>query len=159
LLLRVLLSPHVSLELTSARAAPHDCHTPSLRSDIYAFCARFALVFQLMTVFPLLLLIIRTQVFGLLWRNTYPSVLHVSGLNAAVMAITFTMAALNLQVSSVLRFTGAIGGIALVFFVPVAIDVVVRRKAGTASPLVYAMHALIMAVGVLFFALQFVPTL
>lgn len=128
-------------------------------SDIYAFCARFALVFQLMTVFPLLLLIIRTQVFGLLWKNTYPSVVHVSTLNAIVMAITFTMAALDLQVSSVLRFTGAIGGLALVFFVPVAIDVVVRRNAGTASPFWYATHSLIMAIGIFFFALQFVPSL
>jgi sodium-coupled neutral amino acid transporter 9 len=110
-------------------------------------------------VFPLLLLIIRTQLFGLLLKTTYPGFWKVAALNAAIMAITFTFAALDLQISVVLRFTGAIGGLALVFGVPVAIDLIVRRREGRDKPWAYALHGFIMAVGTLFFLLQFVPAL
>lgn len=115
-----------------------------------------SLLFQLITVFPLLLLIIRTQVCGLLFKTAWPGFWKVATLNALVMALTFTLAALDLQISSVLRFTGAIGGISLIFAVPVAIDVLTKRKEGSAWVGTYVLHGIIMAIGILFFILQFV---
>lgn len=124
-------------------------------SDIFAFTARVSLLCQLTTVYPLLLLIIRTQVFGLVLNSPWPGLWHVATLNAAVMALTYTFAALNLQVSVVLRFTGAVCGLVLIFAIPVAIDTVTRRKAGTMSHFRYAMHTIIMAIGVGTLLMQF----
>jgi sodium-coupled neutral amino acid transporter 9 len=131
-----------------------DFKTPS---DTYAFTARVSLLFQLFTVFPLLLLIIRTQVFGLIYGDTYPSYAHVAGLNFLMMGISFILAALDIQISFVLGFVGAIGGFVIVFAVPVAIDFVRRRqedKLGVVNGLLYCF---ILGVGVLFLALQFIP--
>jgi len=115
-----------------------------------------SLLLQLTTVYPLLLLIIRTQVFGLLWGSTWPSFWHVAILNALVMGTTFTFAALDLQISVVLQFTGAIGGIVLIYAIPIAIDIVQRRAEGTMTIARYIMHTLIMGVGLTVFVMQFV---
>lgn len=125
--------------------------------DIYAFTARATLLLQLVTVYPLLLLIVRTQAFGLLAGSAYPSYLKVALLNGAMMGITFAFAALDLQISAVLSYTGAIGGLVIIVLIPVAIDISVRRKAGTMSPLRWALHGFIALLGFAVFALQFIP--
>lgn len=127
-------------------------------ADAYAFTARVSLLFQLFTVFPLLLLIIRNQLFVLLYQSAYPSYRHVALLNFVIMAVTFTFAALDLQISQVLGFTGAIGGFVIVFAVPLAIDYVRHEKdeAGL-STLRLALYAFILAIGLLFLILQFIP--
>jgi hypothetical protein len=99
-------------------------------SDGYAFSARLALLFQLFTVFPILLLIIRTQVFTLILGTPWPGYWRVAGLNFAIMAVSFAFAATDLQISEVLRFVGAIGGFVIVYAVPAAIDLLKRRRGG-----------------------------
>lgn len=98
-------------------------------SDIYAFTARCALLLQLFTVFPILLLIVRSQVWSLVLKHTqWPGFTRVAGLNFALMAVTFTFAALDLQISEVLRFVGAVGGFVIVFAVPAGIHYVSRHR-------------------------------
>lgn len=126
-------------------------------SDIYAFSARVALLFQLFTVFPILLLIIRTQVFSLVLGTPWPGSLRVAGLNFLVMGITFAFAATDLQISEVMRFVGAIGGFVIVFAVPAAIDYVKRKDESTASWLSYSREAFIITVGLFFLIVQFIP--
>jgi sodium-coupled neutral amino acid transporter 9 len=126
--------------------------------EVYAFTARMALCCQLLTVLPLLLLIIRTHFFGLLLNTAWPGFWRVAGLNAGIMAVTYVFAALNLDVSDVVRYTGAIGGILLIFAVPLLIDMRAARQSETGPGCGrWAMHIGIWAVGIGFFVLQFVP--
>ena len=127
-------------------------------ADIYAFTARVALLFQLFTVFPILLLIIRTQVFSLVLGTPWPGSIRVAVLNFIIMGITFGFAATDLQISEVMRFVGAIGGFVIVFAVPAAIDYVKRRDENTASWLSYAREMFIIGVGLFFLIVQFVPS-
>lgn len=94
-----------------------------LLSDWYALSAQAALVLQLLTLYPLLLTIIRTCVFELIYQNAWPGVfagcllllpvagcllliltapcvgdspagrMHVAIVNAMIMAITLAFAA------------------------------------------------------------------
>ncbi len=48
-----------------------------LASDVFAFVGRIALFFQIITVFPLLMYVLRVQVMHLIFKQVYPGyVLH-----------------------------------------------------------------------------------
>lgn len=94
--------------------------------SVYALSARVSLLLQLFTVFPLLLLIIRAQVWGYLSGTAWPGFPRVAGLNFAVMCVTFACAAVDAKVSDVLRFVGAIGGLVIVYAVPLAVHAAQR---------------------------------
>ena len=141
-------------------------------ADAYTFSARLSLLLQLFTVFPILLLIIRGQVFKLFAGTDWPGGARVAALNAAVMAATTAFAALDLQIGVVLRYVGAVGGLVIVFAVPVGMEAVARleeqgvvekggrvgcaelRRLRAADA---AKLGAILAVGAFFFVLQFVP--
>ncbi|OQR80662.1 hypothetical protein THRCLA_11956, partial [Thraustotheca clavata] len=89
--------------------------------DTFAFSARASLLFQLATVYPLVLLIVRTQFFGLVYNTPWPNAIAVVLLNATVMTVTTLFAVYYPKVGDVLRFTGAIGGFILIFCVPIGI--------------------------------------
>ncbi len=125
--------------------------------EIYAFTARLALLFQLFTVFPLLLLIIRTQGSSLLMGKAYPGAWRVYILNFIVMGITFGFAAADLQISEVLRFVGAIGGFIIVFAVPAGIDYMKRKEEETQGATSYMRQGFVVLVGIFFMVLQFLP--
>jgi len=73
-------------------------------TNIGALIARLALLFQLATVYPLLLLIIRIQFFGLLWGSSYPGWIHVFLLNAAIVLTATMFACFYPQFGSILRY-------------------------------------------------------
>lgn len=126
-------------------------------TDIYASTARLSLFLQLVTVYPLLCLIIRTQVIGLLYHVAWPGLAHIMVLSAVVMGLTTTVAALGVQVTAVLTYTGAIAGLVIVFVVPIAVDVVRRRSLATMTVDRWLVHALLLGVAVTVFTIQFVP--
>lgn len=103
-------------------------------ADAYAFSARVALLLQLLTVFPILLLIIRGQVCTLLVGTPWPGAVRVAALNGCVMALTTLFAALDLQINDVLRFVGAVGGFVIVFAVPVGMEAVARLRTARGEP-------------------------
>lgn len=65
--------------------------------------ANILLLFQLATVFPLLLLIIRIQVYGLLMNSQYPGKLYVYGLNFALISVGTFFALFFPNFGSILR--------------------------------------------------------
>lgn len=132
--------------------------------DIYAFTARLSLFFQLVTVFPILLMIVRTQFFGYLMETTWPGWVYVAALNFGIMAVSFTLAAMNMDVGTVVRITGALGGLVLIYLVPLGADLVKatresKSEGGGASwgRWVFNVGLIVGAAGLL--GLQFVPAL
>ena len=72
-------------------------------TKIGVILANFLLLFQLTTVFPLLLLIIRIQVYGLILNSQYPGKLYVYGLNFALILIGTLFSLFYSSFASVLR--------------------------------------------------------
>eukprot|EP00937_MAST-01D_sp_MAST-1D-sp2_P001179 g1179.t1 len=102
--------------------------------DWLAFGTRFAMFLQLITVYPLILFIVRTQLFGILLKTQWPGRARVVCLNAGVMALSTLCAALDVPLARVLGLTGAICSFALVYCIPVgahlkARDTLLRRAA------------------------------
>jgi sodium-coupled neutral amino acid transporter 9 len=129
------------------------------KQNLYAFTARFSLFLQLMTVFPVLMFIIRTQTFGFLLSNQYPGYFKVAALNIGIIAITYVFAALNVNVAVVTRFSGAICGIVLIFVVPTVIDRLAAQREKRLTLCRTLVHGAIICLGTVFLAVQFVPSL
>lgn len=129
------------------------------KENLYAFTARFSLFLQLMTVFPVLMFIIRTQTYGFLLNNQFPSYLKVAALNLGIVAVTFTFAALNVNVAVVTRFSGAICGIVLIFVVPIVIDRLAAQGEKRLTLCRTVVHGAVICLGLVFLAVQFVPML
>jgi len=133
---------------------PSDLRGPA---DVYAFTARGALLCQLFTVFPLLLLIIRTQVFSLVYGKEWPSSLRVYAINGAVCLVSLAFAATDQSLGDIMRFVGAIGGFAIVFAIPAAMDFVwFGRKGRARSAARVALDVLVVAIGLAFLIMQFI---
>lgn len=128
----------------------------SNKAAAYTLSARAALLLQLFTVFPLLLLIIRTQVFSLVYGTEWPSASKVYLINLLVCAITFTFAAQDLSVSEVMRFVGAGGGFVIVFAVPAAMDYIWHKREEKLSTIRIGLDILVVLVGLSFLVMQFV---
>ncbi|OQR83241.1 hypothetical protein ACHHYP_14930 [Achlya hypogyna] len=125
--------------------------------DVFAFSARASLLMQLATVYPLVLLIVRTQLFGLLFQTPWPGAWRVMGLNAAVMTLSTMFAVYYPNVGDVLRFTGAIGGFVLIFCVPIGIHLVSLRAKRQLTKRSLVAHCTMVWIGLVLLILQFVP--
>lgn len=133
--------------------------TLATRWDWYAFSARVSLLLQLLAVFPVLLYIVRSQLLGLLLDSAHPNNRIVVAVNAGLLGVTCTFAALNINVAVVTRFVGAICGAILIFAVPLMIDRLEARTAATYPLSQKLLHVAIASVGALALLCQFIPGL
>lgn len=74
------------------------------RSDTLTVIARVFLLFQMMTVFPLLAYILRTQILYAFFNSIYPSFNHVFSLNVILLAVCVVFAIFLPQVGTITRY-------------------------------------------------------
>lgn len=124
---------------------------------VFAFVAQCFLFVQFVTVFPLLMYLIRFQAMTMLFKSAWPSLWHVLALNALLVALAVFIAIFFPNIGPLLRYTGAICGLIYVFAMPLLVDREnLKRKGvyGWADSLrVWGLIAL----GVLNVIAQFVP--
>uniref|UniRef100_A0A8B9RLD6 Neutral amino acid transporter 9 n=1 Tax=Astyanax mexicanus TaxID=7994 RepID=A0A8B9RLD6_ASTMX len=99
-------------------------------SDIWVFVARTFLLFQMTTVYPLLGYLVRVQLMSQLFGDHYPSFLHVFMLNVVIVASGVLMAKFYPNIGSIIRYSGATCGLALVFVFPSLIHMVALKRRG-----------------------------
>lgn len=153
------------------------------RSDTLTVIARVFLLFQMMTVYPLLSYILRTQLLYAFFHSAYPSFSHVFGLNVLLLTTCVIFAiflpqvgtitrylsinfAFNLAmigdtlISNLIRFSGALCGLVYVFTLPSILFIVSykRQHDGRAPAWVYIVHGLIITCGLLNLIAQFIVT-
>uniref|UniRef100_A0A8C6KG72 Neutral amino acid transporter 9 n=1 Tax=Nothobranchius furzeri TaxID=105023 RepID=A0A8C6KG72_NOTFU len=115
-----------------------DCIEPNFldnfpSSDVLVFVARFLLLFQMITVYPLLGYLVRVQIMGQLFGNHYPSFLHILILNIFIVGTGVAMAMFYPNIGSIIRYSGAICGLALVFLFPALVHMMSLRQDGRLS--------------------------
>lgn len=113
-----------------------DCLEPNFldnfpSSDVMVFVARTFLLFQMITVYPLLGYLVRVQVMGQIFGNHYPSFLHVLALNILIVGAGVLMAKFYPNIGSIIRFSGATCGLALVFVFPALVHMISMKRQGT----------------------------
>uniref|UniRef100_A0A665TF23 Neutral amino acid transporter 9 n=1 Tax=Echeneis naucrates TaxID=173247 RepID=A0A665TF23_ECHNA len=112
-----------------------DCIEPNFldnfpSSDVMVFVARTFLLFQMITVYPLLGYLVRVQMMGQIFGNHYPSFLHVLALNVLIVAAGVLMAKFYPNIGSIIRFSGATCGLALVFVFPAVVHMISLKRQG-----------------------------
>ncbi|CAG0891920.1 unnamed protein product [Cyprideis torosa] len=127
-----------------------------VRDDVLAMVARVFLFFQMLTVFPLLVYVIRTQVFYVIYGSPWPSLFRVIILNCLVITICVLFAIFLPHIGTVIRFSGAFCGMVLVFLFPPMAYLRASKLQGTISVLKIVVHMLIVLFGILNFIMQFV---
>ena len=93
-------------------------------SDILSFIARIFLLFQMMTVYPLLGYLARVQLLGHIFGDIYPSIFHVLILNLVIVGAGVTMACFYPNIGGIIRYSGAACGLAFVFIYPSLIYII-----------------------------------
>lgn len=85
-----------------------DCIEPNFldnfpTGDVLVFVARTFLLFQMITVYPLLGYLVRVQVMGQIFGSHYPSFFHVLALNVFIVAAGVLMAKFYPNIGSIIR--------------------------------------------------------
>uniref|UniRef100_A0AAR2LP73 Neutral amino acid transporter 9 n=1 Tax=Pygocentrus nattereri TaxID=42514 RepID=A0AAR2LP73_PYGNA len=114
---------------------PKECLEPNFldnfpSSDVWVFVARTFLLFQMTTVYPLLGYLVRVQLMGQIFGEHYPSFIHVFLLNVLIVSAGVFMARFYPNIGSIIRYSGATCGLALVFVLPSVIHMVALKRSG-----------------------------
>ncbi|XP_063818311.1 neutral amino acid transporter 9 isoform X2 [Pseudophryne corroboree] len=124
-------------------------------NDILSFVARIFLLFQMMTVYPLLGYLVRVQLLGHIFGNNYPSFFHVLGLNIAVVGFGVLMARFYPNIGGIIRFSGAACGLAFVFVYPCLIHMIALYRSQQLRWYSTITHVSIIVLGVANLVAQF----
>ncbi|XP_029433040.1 sodium-coupled neutral amino acid transporter 9 isoform X6 [Rhinatrema bivittatum] len=116
-------------------------------NDVMSFVARIFLLFQMITVYPLLCYLMRVQLLGHVFGKTYPSIFHVLALNVAVVGAGVLMARFNPNIGGIIRYSGATCGLALVFVYPALIHLISLYRTGTLKWPTLVFHVFLMVLG------------
>ena len=120
--------------------------------------ARFAVLIQSMSVYPMLLFIVRSQLFtAFVYKRPYPGVVPTFCLAACQAAITTSFTALGVDIADVLKFAGAGGGLVCSFGLPALIHGRVHWVQGTLTVARGAVVAFVFAFGIFCFSMQLLP--
>jgi len=96
-------------------------------NDWFAFTTRFAMTCQLASCYPLVLFIVRTQFFGILYKTMWPGLGRVCGLNAVIMTLSTCCSIFKVPLATILGYTGAFCSFILVYLVPIGAHMRVRK--------------------------------
>ncbi|XP_069573445.1 neutral amino acid transporter 9 [Brachyistius frenatus] len=137
-----------------------DCIEPNFldnfpTSDVMVFVARTFLLFQMVTVYPLLGYLVRVQVMGQIFGNHYPSFFHVLTLNILIVGSGVLMAKFYPNIGSIIRFSGATCGLALVFVFPSLVHMISLRQQGALRWPSALFHSFLILLGVANLLAQF----
>jgi len=125
-------------------------------NDVMTFIARIFLLFQMTTVFPLLMYILRVQVMDAMFGNIYPSVWHVMGLNALVISCCILFAVFMPKIGTIIRFSGALCGLVYIFALPCIVFMLQRRATASLTPGIVIFHLILILLGLANFIVQFI---
>ncbi|XP_053859942.1 neutral amino acid transporter 9 isoform X3 [Vidua macroura] len=123
--------------------------------DIMSFVARIFLLFQMMTVYPLLGYLARVQLLRQFFGNAYPSLFHVLILNLAIVGAGVAMARFYPNIGGIIRYSGATCGLAFVFVYPSLIYMISLHRAGQLTWPALIIHIFIILLGLANLIAQF----
>uniref|UniRef100_A0A1I7ZIQ5 Aa_trans domain-containing protein n=1 Tax=Steinernema glaseri TaxID=37863 RepID=A0A1I7ZIQ5_9BILA len=115
--------------------------------DVMSAIARMFLLFQMITVLPLLMYFVRSQFFYTVTGDVYPGMGFVCLLNFCVMAIAVLFAMMYPHVGSILRYVGSLSGLVYIFTLPCAVYLMRLRSEGKLTKVHLGIHGFIVLLG------------
>ncbi|KNC75280.1 hypothetical protein SARC_12191 [Sphaeroforma arctica JP610] len=128
----------------------------SFGSDNYwALVCRVFLLFQIITVYPLICFVIRIQVFQVMYGQDYPGPGPVFTLNTIIVTCCVLTAIFYANVGSILKWTGAVSGTICVFILPIGVWLSVQKRRNQLTKMSFVGHGVLVLLAVMNFVAQF----
>ncbi|KAG8195441.1 hypothetical protein JTE90_013893 [Oedothorax gibbosus] len=124
-------------------------------NDLLAVITRVFLLFQIISLYPLIVYILRVQVMHFLFGSIYPSWIPVMVLNALVLMICILFNIYLPKVGTIIRYCGAISGLAYIFTLPCVTYMKALKDKLKLTATTTVIHCLIIVLGVCNFISQF----
>ena len=128
------------------------------KNDLLTVVARIFLFFQMMTVFPLIMYILRVSFIYPIFRNLWPGLSYILMLNASCVGVCVMFAVFLPQIGTIIRFSGAACGLMIVFALPVMVYMASVKRTGHLEWKCIFGHSVIIMLGALNFVAQFFIT-
>jgi sodium-coupled neutral amino acid transporter 9 len=115
--------------------------------DPMTVIARVFLLFQLITVYPLITFMLRSQFFMAITGNVYPGLPHILGFNIVIVTTCILFAVFFPSIGTIIRYTGALCGLLYIFTLPILLHLASQRACGKASIISTVLHLSIPLIG------------
>lgn len=125
--------------------------------DGLTITARIVLLFQLITVYPLLAYMLRIQLFSWICKGTSNRAL-VLFINLILVSICIIFATFVPYIGTIVRYTGALSGFIYVFTFPNLLHLSILKKEGKLGVCSILFHLGIPVIGILNLIVQFFIT-
>lgn len=139
---------------------PKECIEDNLLNNFYAHdgltvAAKIFLFFQMTTVFPLIMYLLRVSVLYPIYRTIFPGYKQVIALNTLIVVVCVLFAIFMPKIGTIIRFSGAACGLVMVFLLPCLVHMASEKKAGSLTWPTILLHTLLILLGCTNFAAQF----
>lgn len=121
--------------------------------------ARLAVLVQSMSVYPVLLFIVRSQIAtAFIWKRPYPGPLPTLAISTVQASVTTTFTCLGVDIADVLKFAGAGGGLVCIYGLPALIHFSYSRRQGTLTLSKVVIVVFLLCYGVFCVCMQLIPS-
>ncbi|KAE9419764.1 hypothetical protein Angca_005888 [Angiostrongylus cantonensis] len=117
--------------------------------------ARVLIFFQMFSIFPLIMYLIRSQISCLLYNNPWPGIVFVLLLNTIIVSLAVLTAVFYPKVGSIVRYFGAVSGMVLIYALPCLVYMKLSSRAFELSTPKVIFHSSIIVFGVANLLAQF----
>ncbi|KAJ1354774.1 hypothetical protein KIN20_011810, partial [Parelaphostrongylus tenuis] len=117
--------------------------------------ARVLIFFQMFSIFPLIMYLIRSQLSCLFYNNPWPGIRPVMILNAAIVSIAVLAGIFFPNVGSIVRYFGAVCGMVLIYALPCLVYMKLSSRDFQLTVPKFFFHSCIIAFGVANLLAQF----
>jgi len=138
---------------------PQDYFDYFHESNIFAMTGKIALLFQLCTVLPFIIALLRKQLFAAIFGQKFaerPPTLITLLYNVLIITIATLLSIFYPRVGDVLRFTGPTCAVLYVFLLPALVTMSYFKRHHQLNLLLIIVHVLFFCVGVAILVFQFV---
>ncbi|TRY74665.1 hypothetical protein TCAL_00718 [Tigriopus californicus] len=125
-------------------------------NPIMAVCRVF-LLFQLVTVFPIIMLILRNQVLSLMPTVSQDNNTLITFINVSTCGFCVFIAIIYPNIGNIIRYSGAACGMIMMFVAPCLCHMMYMREESQVHPMAIILEVIIICAGVLNFVAQFLP--
>ncbi|WKY02422.1 hypothetical protein Q1695_016017 [Nippostrongylus brasiliensis] len=129
----------------------------NFRADyVLSAVARVVIFFQLVTILPLIMYFIRSQLFCAIFNDPWPGLSKVLLLNSVVLGAGVLAAIFYPNVGGIIRFFGSFSGMMYMFTLPNLVQMRNLYLKNRLSPCKFVLHTLIIVFGVVNLISQFI---
>ncbi|CAD5227086.1 unnamed protein product [Bursaphelenchus xylophilus] len=116
--------------------------------DVLSATARMFLLFQMITVLPLLMYLVRVQFSYVFTGTVYPGLPYVCLINVLVILVAIFFCIAYPHVGGILRYVGSLSGLVYIFALPSLVHLKRLQTAGRLTKTQIVLHGIIIILGV-----------